>query len=149
MRIPFVFVFIFVLVTFAQAQKKPDHAIFSTKKGAIDGFDPVAYFKFGKATPGKAEYTYRWQDADWHFDNPAHLADFQQNPEQYAPQYGGYCAYGWSKGYAVKIDPQAWSIVDGKLYLNYDTGVKKTWDKNQAGYIQKADVNWAKAHKKP
>ena len=74
---------------------------------------------------------------------------FSQNPEQYAPQYGGYCAYGWAQGYAVKIEPDAWSIVDGKLYLNYDKSVQADWEKDKVGYIKKADDNYQKKMKKP
>lgn len=67
---------------------------------------------------------------------------FEANPEKYAPQYGGYCAYGWAKGYAVKTEPDAWAIVGGRLYLNYDKGVQKEWDEDRLGFIQKADSNF-------
>ena len=80
--------------------------------------------------------------AKWLFSSAEHRDAFAKEPEKYAPQYGGYCAYGVSQGYAVKIEPDAWTIVNGKLYLNYDRGVQKTWEKDLPGYIAKADKNW-------
>lgn len=118
--------------------------VFSDKHGAIRGYDPVAYFTDGLPVPGLDSISYVWKGATWHFASADHRDQFAQNPEKFAPQYGGYCAYGWSQGYAVKIEPEAWSIVQGKLYLNYDNSVKKKWDKDPAGYIRKADDNWAK-----
>ena len=82
----------------------------------------------------------------WHFASEANREVFSKNPEKYAPQYGGWCAYGWSQGYPAKIDPQAWSIVADKLYLNYNLDVKKDWDKKQAQYINQANKNYAKEH---
>jgi YHS domain-containing protein len=126
------------------AQKKDQGAIFSTTNGAIKGYDPVAYFMLSKPVKGKENITYSWQNATWHFDSEANKELFVAHPEKYAPQYGGYCAYGWAKGYAVKIEPDAWSIVQGKLYLNYDKSVQTDWDKDREGYIKKADANFAK-----
>lgn len=134
--------------SFAFAQNSGKKAVFSTKNGAIKGYDPVAYFTDGKPVKGDPGITFDWHGAAWHFATAAHRDLFIGNPEKYAPQYGGYCAYGWAQGYAVKIDPEAWAIVDGKLYLNYDLGVQADWNQKQAEYIQKADQNWAKAHPK-
>lgn len=122
--------------------------IYSTKDGAIKGYDPVAYFEVGKPVKGKSDLTYAWHGANWHFANQKNLDAFKANPEKYAPQYGGYCAYGLAKGKKYKIEPEAWDIVDGKLYLNYDLGVQKTWQENRSGYIAKADKNWAEVQKK-
>lgn len=130
---------------FAFAQNSSKNAVFSTKSGAIKGYDPVAYFTDGKPVKGKPDIVFDWHGATWHFATTEHRDLFIGNPDKYAPQYGGYCAYGWSQGYAVKIDPEAWAIVDGKLYLNYDLGVQADWNKNRAAHIQKADQNWAKA----
>lgn len=118
-------------------------AVFSTKSGAISGYDPVAYFTEGKPVKGEPDITFDWNGATWHFASAANRDAFQQQPEQYAPQYGGWCAYGWAKGYPAKTDPDAWSIVDGRLYLNYNLEVVELWNENQAEFIQKADVNYA------
>ncbi len=118
--------------------------IYSTKAGAIKGYDPVAYFTDAKPVQGKKEITYDWQGATWHFSSQDNLALFRENPEKYAPQYGGFCAYGVANGYAVKIDPEAWAIVDGKLYLNYDLGVQQEWNADRNGFIQKANSEWEK-----
>ena len=118
--------------------------IFATKGLAIAGYDPVAYFTESKAVEGSKDHSFDWYGATWHFVSAANRALFAANPERYAPQYGGYCAFGVSRGYAVKVDPTAWKVVDGKLYLNYDHDVQAEWAKDPAGYIAKADANWPK-----
>lgn len=127
------------------AAQKPE--IFSDRAGAIRGYDPVAYFTEGKPVKGKAEFTHRWKGATWRFASAANRDRFAAAPEKYAPQYGGYCAYGVASGYAVKIEPDAWRIVDGKLYLNYDRSVQESWSRDIPGYIGKADANWPKVLK--
>lgn len=128
------------------AQNSPKNApVFSTRNGAIDGFDAVAYFTGGKATRGKSEIQLIWKGAIWHFASAENRQKFEQMPEKYAPQYGGWCAYGWSQGYPAKIEGEAWSIVEGKLYLNYDLPIRKKWLKKQAAFIEAADANWAKS----
>jgi YHS domain-containing protein len=119
--------------------------VFSDGGAAIRGYDPVAYFTDAKPVQGKAQFTHRWNGATWRFASAANRDAFAAAPEKYAPQYGGYCAYGVASGYAVKTEPDAWSVVDGKLYLNYDRGVQATWAKDPAAYIRKADANWPKA----
>jgi len=109
---------------------------------AVKGADVVAYFTQGRAVIGKAEYATQWRGATWRFSSAENLAAFKANPEKYAPQYGGYCAYAVSEGYTAKIEPEAWSIVDGKLYLNYSLGVRSLWAKNKQERIKKADANW-------
>lgn len=125
----------------ASAQKSP---VYVTKVGAIKGYDPVAYFKEGKPVKGHETYTYQWQGADWHFSTEENMEAFKADPEKYAPQFGGYCAYGVSKGALYKIEPEAWKIVDGKLYLNYSKGIQEKWEANQAAFIKKAEENWPK-----
>jgi YHS domain-containing protein len=117
---------------------------FTTKNGAIDGYDPVAYFTDSKPVKGNKQFALKWNDAIWYFATKEHEDLFKAEPSKYAPQFGGFCAYGVSRGYKVKIDPQAWDILEGKLYLNYDLDVQKTWRKDRPGYIQKANTNWAK-----
>lgn len=109
---------------------------------AIAGTDPVAYFSEGKPVEGDSDFTAEWQGATWYFASAANRDAFIAEPEKYAPQYGGYCAYAVSQGSTAKIDPEAWSIVGGKLYLNYSLGVRDRWDADQANYIAAADRNW-------
>ena len=137
-----ILIFATTISGFAQQSDKP--AVFSNKAGAIKGYDPVAYFTDAKPIKGKAEIVFQWNDATWHFANEDNKQKFAKNPTQYAPQYGGYCAYGLAKGYKVKIEPEAWAIEQGKLYLNYDKSVQQDWDKDRKGYIQKANENWNK-----
>lgn len=116
--------------------------VFKTDGVAIGGYDVVAYFEDSKAVEGSKEHAHTWNGATWHFVSDEHRAAFAKAPETYAPQYGGYCAFGVSRGYAVKVDPTAWKVVDGRLYLNYNHDVQKEWAKDPAGYITKADANW-------
>jgi len=111
---------------------------------AIDGTDPVAYFTEGRAVEGSKTFTMKWRGATWRFASADNLAAFKAAPEKYAPQYGGYCAWAVSQGYSAKIDPEAWKIVDGKLYLNYSKGVQRRWQQDMAGNISKGDANWPK-----
>ncbi|PJZ59025.1 YHS domain-containing (seleno)protein [Leptospira barantonii] len=112
------------------------------KNLAIDGYDPVAYFTLGRPVEGKTEFSFRWKDADWRFSSAENLKLFREHPEQYAPQFGGYCAYGIAMGEKVNIDPNQWKIVDGKLYLNYDHDVQVLWEKDTSGWIRKAREKW-------
>ncbi|MFN7960500.1 MAG: YHS domain-containing (seleno)protein [Thermoanaerobaculia bacterium] len=109
---------------------------------ALQGYDPVAYFTDGKPVEGSKEFVFSWQGATWRFASADHRDAFAKEPEKYAPQYGGYCAYAVAKGSTAGIDPQAWKIVDGKLYLNYNRKIQEEWLKNMASYIASADQNW-------
>lgn len=111
---------------------------------AIQGYDPVAYFKSSKATQGDSDFKYEWNGATWYFANAQNKTTFIEDPEQFAPQYGGYCAWAVSQGYTAKIDPEAWRIHDGKLYLNYSRSVQETWEQDIPGNIAKADIHWPK-----
>jgi YHS domain-containing protein len=123
----------------AAAQKA---LIYSDSNGAIQGYDPVAYFTEGRPVRGSREFTHQWKGATWRFASAENRERFAAAPEKYAPQYGGYCAYGVASGYAVKIEPDAWRVVDGKLYLNYDRSVQATWASDIQGYVRKANANW-------
>lgn len=109
---------------------------------AIDGYDPVAYFDEGRPIKGEKTYTYQWADATWRFSSQEHLERFRQDPERYAPQYGGYCAWAAAKGKKANGDPEVWALVDGKLYLNYDEDIKAEWEKDIPGFIEAADAKW-------
>lgn len=117
--------------------------IFSDEAGALRGYDPVAYFTEKRAVPGRPDISYTYGGASFHFASDAHRRQFVDRPEQYLPQYGGYCAYGMSRNFVVSSDPEAFSLVDGKLYLNYSMKVRTTWQKDIPGNIAKADANWA------
>jgi YHS domain-containing protein len=106
---------------------------------AINGYDTVAYFTVGKAVRGQDRYVVEWMGAKWKFASQAHLDLFKARPEQYAPQYGGYCAYGVAQGHLVKVEPDQFSVIDGKLYLNFDADVQALFRKDPAGYIRQAD----------
>ncbi|MEL7510518.1 MAG: YHS domain-containing (seleno)protein [Cyanobacteria bacterium J06554_1] len=109
---------------------------------AIRGTDPVAYFTEGAAVPGRSEFAYTWGNATWQFASAENRDLFAASPEQYAPQYGGFCAWAVSQGYTASIDPNAWRIVDGRLYLNYSQAVQQQWEQDIPGNIGKADANW-------
>lgn len=111
---------------------------------AVSGYDPVAYFTDGKPVEGESAFEYEWNGATWRFASQANLDAFKANPEAYAPQFGGYCAWAVSQGYTASATPEAWRIVDGKLYLNYSKGVQATWEQDVPGNIAKADKNWPK-----
>jgi len=136
----------FVLATGLLAQSAP--AIYTTKDNlALSGYDAVSYFKDGKAVAGKREFSYKWMDTTWQFSSADNREAFKADPEKYAPQYGGYCAFGTAQGHLVSGDPQAWKVVDNKLYLNYNKDVQKFWLEDVPGNIQKADENYPKLHK--
>jgi YHS domain-containing protein len=116
--------------------------IFSTEKGAINGYDPIAYFTEGKPVKGDSKFSLKWKEATWYFSSQKNLDAFKAAPEKYAPQYGGYCAYGTSDGHKAPTEHDAWTIVNGKLYLNYNKEVKVAWSKDREALIKKADANW-------
>ena len=117
-------------------------AVFQRDGVALRGYDPVAYFTNGAATKGAADFAAHWDNATWHFASAANRAQFLNSPEAFAPQYGGYCAWAVSQGYTAPIDPDAWRIVDEKLYLNANRRIQRRWEQDIAGHIARADANW-------
>jgi hypothetical protein len=109
---------------------------------ALGGYDPVAYFVAGMAEVGSPDVTASHGGATYRFVNTANRDQFLAAPAKYLPAYGGYCAYGVASGYKVKVDPDAFTIVDGTLYLNYDKGVMRKWRADVPAYIAKANANW-------
>jgi hypothetical protein len=109
---------------------------------AVRGYDVVAYFTQAKPVEGKRSFSHKWNDAEWRFASAGNRDLFAANPEKYAPQYGGWCAWAVSQGYTASIDPQAWRIVDGKLYLNYSKSVQTQWVQDVPGNITRGDRNW-------
>ncbi len=109
---------------------------------AINGYDPVAYFTENKPVEGSADISALWKGAKWHFASDKNRQTFLAMPDKYAPQYGGYCAFAVSYGSTATTVPEAWSIVDGKLYLNNSLGVRSRWNTDIPGYIKQANKNW-------
>lgn len=109
---------------------------------AVGGYDPVSYFTKGMPVKGVKKFAVEWKGAWWYFSSAENLEKFRVNPTAYAPQYGGYCAYGVSQNAAVKGDPLLWKIVDGKLYLNINKQVVSIWNKDIPGYLSKANTHW-------
>ncbi|WP_257288405.1 YHS domain-containing (seleno)protein [Endozoicomonas sp. SESOKO2] len=116
--------------------------LFSDK--AVSGYDPVAYFTEGQSVKGSDKFTTRYKGANWYFKSEEHKKLFLDNPEKYAPQYGGYCAWAVAHGNTASADPNQWTIEDGKLYLNYNGSVQKKWLKDKKNLINEADDNWPK-----
>jgi len=132
-------IFLWIASTTATAQKSE---IFIKDGYAIRGYDVVAYFSENKSVKGSEQFSFSWNGATWLFSTNKNKESFQSNPEKYAPQYGGYCAYGLSRGYKAPTQADAFTIVEGKLYLNYNLDIRSEWNKDQKGYIEKADKNW-------
>jgi YHS domain-containing protein len=109
---------------------------------AIDGTDPVAYFREGRPVAGSEQFALDWNGATWHFASAENREQFRAAPERFAPQYGGYCAWAVGHGHTASTDPEAWSIVGGKLYLNYSRDVQAQWEPDKQRWIEKADALW-------
>lgn len=120
----------------------PSPTIYQENGIAIDGSDPVAYFTQKAPVAGNPSISLDWNRATWWFANRENRIAFEVNPTAFAPQYGGYCAYAVSKNYIAATVPEAWTIVDGKLYLNFSLRVRKIWERNIPGRIAAADRNW-------
>jgi YHS domain-containing protein len=109
---------------------------------AVSGHDPVAYFEEGRPVEGSRSFEHKWNGATWRFASARNRDAFAAAPERYAPQYGGYCAWAIAQGYTASADPKQWTIVDGRLYLNYDAEVNAKWKKDVPGFIASADRHW-------
>jgi len=116
--------------------------IFAAGGKAINGYDPVAFFKASKAVKGADSLAYKYKDVTWLFSSQKNLAGFKEAPEKYVPQYGGYCAYGTAQGHKAPTQTDTWTVVNDKLYFNYNTKVKESWSKDQQNLIRTADQKW-------
>ncbi len=115
---------------------------------AIKGYDPVAYFTERRAIKGSEDFALTWLGAEWNFSSEMHKQLFSENPIKYAPQYGGHCADGVAYGdFTTNIDPTAWRIIDGKLYLNADQGAAVEIEEIE-GQLARAEENWPKIKKR-
>lgn len=130
-----------MIITSVQANAQVSE-VFAPQGKALKGYDVVAFYTQQQPVKGNEQFTYQWKGADWTFSSQANLDSFKANPTRYEPQYGGYCAYGTSEGHKAPVEIDTWSMVDGKLYFNYNQQVKKMWTRNQAQLIQKANEQW-------
>ena len=137
-----VWVVVMAMVSICSAVSAQKSPVYAPKGVALDGYDAVAFFTQGKPVKGSSNYALQWNGAQWLFADKADLESFKKEPEKYAPQYGGYCAYGASQGHKASVEINTWSVVNNKLYLNYDQKVKSTWVKDEASYIESADKKW-------
>ena len=109
---------------------------------AISGYDAVAYFTEGEPVEGSNQFSMQYKGAAWKFASQENLDLFRADPEAYAPQYGGYCAYAMAEGDTASTEPELWTIHDGKLYLNYSRRINARWKENMLEYIEQADRQW-------
>ncbi len=130
------------VLVFARAGRAATPEVFNTDGTAVHGADVVAYFRDGKPVDGLPELSVRWRGANWRFASPDNMEAFEMDPHAYAPRYGGYCAYAMAQGAIATTVPEAWSIHEGRLYLNFSKGVRRIWRKDIPGYIEAADRNW-------
>ncbi|MCB2110062.1 MAG: YHS domain protein [Defluviimonas sp.] len=119
--------------------------IFGAGGVAISGYDPVSYFTKGKAEQGRPDFALMWRGATWYFSTEESREAFEMNPSAYAPQYGGYCAYAMAKGAIASSMPDAFTIHEGKLYLNNSLEVRSIWQQDIDRNIRSADTHWPSA----
>jgi YHS domain-containing protein len=127
------------MIPTVNAQKS---AVYAPDGIALNGYDAVAFFTQAKPVKGSADYSFKWNGANWLFSSKADLESFKRSPEKYAPQYGGYCAYGTAQGHKAPTQADTWTIVDDKLYFNYNLKVKELWGKSRSAFIDSANKNW-------
>ena len=137
-----IFILLFTILSTASILSAQKAEIFSTNGKAIKGYDVVAFFAESKPSIGFDSLQYQWKETKWLFSTTKNLKLFIENPEKYAPQYGGYCAYGTADNHKAPTQIETWTILNDKLYFNYNLKVKEYWNKKQDSLIQKADINW-------
>jgi YHS domain-containing protein len=140
-----------VLVLSGFAVATPAEAQVINRNGtrwAIGGYDPVAYVTEGRAVRGDEAHQHRWGGATWLFSSAEHKDRFAANPGRWAPKYGGYCAYAMAQGQTVRIDPDVFTVHQGRLYLNYDAATGRRWNGDRARYIREADERWPEVRKR-
>lgn len=133
-----------ILATSGTLARAGKAAVFTGRVPGVGagGYDVVAYFIEGRPTKGSKAYVVSYEGVAYRFANAANRVIFVKSPTRFLPQYGGYCAYAVSEGATASADPNAWTVVDGKLYLNYSTSVRSIWRQDVPGNISKADKNW-------
>jgi YHS domain-containing protein len=131
-----------VLVATSLQVSAQKSAVYAPHGIALDGYDAVAFFTMSKPVKGSASYAFNWHGANWLFSDETNLESFKKSPEKYAPQYGGYCAYGTAEGHKAPTQADTWTIVNNKLYFNYNKKVKELWSRNQSALIDSANMRW-------
>ena len=140
LAIVFVFAKVKRITPLSWGHKQVNKPMFTDE--AINGYDAVAYFTKAQAVKGNKSYKYNWHDADWYFSSTENLDSFKSNPEKYAPQFGGYCSFAVSKGFTANTDPNAFKIINGKLYLCADKKILQEWLDGGEESLKKSDANW-------
>lgn len=137
------------LALVAAGADKPVEPVNKSAKGgiAVHGVDVVAYFDQSAVVKGSAEFSHEWQGAKWLFASAVHRDQFKADPVKYAPQFGGYCAWAVGHGYTADTDPEAWKIVNGKLYLNYNKSIQKRWEPDASKWIAEGITKWPTLHR--
>jgi YHS domain-containing protein len=133
------FTVLFFLITVSATAQKTE--IFAPSGIALNGYD-VVEFHHQKQVKGNSVYVAEWKNVKWFFVSVANLEAFKKSPQQYEPQYGGWCAYGASRGYKAPTQAETWALINNKLYFNYNLKVKQVWDQNRQIYIDSANVKW-------
>lgn len=128
-------------VAFAQSQSVDSKGV------ALKGHDPVAYMTEGKPVQGMEKFMAKHDGATYHFSSEKNRDTFVSQPSRFAPQYGGFCAYGAAKGGKFDVDPAAFTVLDGKLYLNKNKDVQKLWTTDARSFIKQADQYWVQLSK--
>jgi hypothetical protein len=134
-----------ILVLLATAFMLQLHAqseIYAPKGTAINGYDVVAFFHESKPVMGSSEFSHQYKNATWLFSTKENMEAFAAAPQKYAPQYGGWCAYGTSQGHKAPTQVDTWTITNDKLYFNYNKKVKAMWSQDQKHLIEVADEKW-------
>jgi hypothetical protein len=132
----------FIVVPLLHAQGNRTGINTNTNGIAIKGYDPVAYHTLGRPILGSPTINYQWMNATWQFSTTQHRDLFAENPERYAPQFGGYCSWAVSRGSLADIDPNAWHIENGLLYLNLNPRINRSFIANVQDNIRRAETNW-------
>lgn len=133
--------YLFIILLLSQSLSAAE-TLYQQDGIAINGYDPVSYQAKQRASKGDASHSYRWNNALWLFASAENRSLFAADPEKYAPQYGGFCAYAASKNALAPTGPEAWTVKEGKLYLNYSKSIRTTWQKDIVGNIELADGYW-------
>jgi YHS domain-containing protein len=131
-----------VIQDLAQAQTTRFPAVYTENGLALDGQDVVAYFTQSEVVAGNPQFAHSWNGAMWQFASAENRDLFAQNPEAYAPQYGGYCAKAAAGGVLATTVPTAWQVIDGKLYLNYSAAAQMEFMVDTPTKIRMANANW-------
>ncbi len=130
----------FFLAPAAHAQDMPVY--YTTDGVALAGYDAVSYFDGAKPIMGMPENSVMWKGARWHFASQENRELFESDPRAFAPQFGGYCSYAMAMGTLKSTDPNAWQVVNGRLYLTHSEAIEKIWQQDRAEYIHLAEENW-------